>query len=34
MLKQAIIDQCTQDLCDIRGFDRTELTHLEAGYAE
>ena len=34
MLKQAVIDQCTQDLCDIRGFDRTELTHLEEGYAE
>ena len=34
MLKQAIIDQCTQDLCDIRGFDRTELTRLEEGYAE
>ena len=34
MLSQAVIDQCTQDLCDIRGFDRTELTHLEKGYAE
>ena len=34
MLKQAVIDQCTQDLCDIRGFDRTELVHLEEGYAE
>lgn len=34
MLNQAVIDQCTQDLCDIRGFDRSELTHLERGYAE
>jgi uncharacterized protein (TIGR00369 family) len=34
MLWQGVIDQCTQDLCDIRGFDRTELTHLEEGYAE
>lgn len=34
MLPQPIIDQCTQDLCDIKGFDRTELTHLEKGYAE
>ena len=34
MLRQGVIDQCTQDLCDIRGFDRTELTHLEEGYAE
>jgi acyl-CoA thioesterase len=34
MLRQAVIDQCTQDLCDIRGFDRTELVHLEEGYAE
>ena len=34
MLKQAIIDQCTQDLCNIGGFERTELTHLEEGYAE
>lgn len=34
MLKQAVIDQCTQDLCDIGGFERTELTHLEEGYAE
>ena len=34
MLRQGVIDQCTQDLCDIRGFDRTELTHLEEVYAE
>ena len=34
MLCQAVIDQCTQGLCDVRGCDRTELTHLEKGDAE
>ncbi len=31
MLSQAVIKQCTQDFQDIRGFDRTELIHLEEG---
>lgn len=34
MLRQTVIDQCTQDLCNISGFERTELMHLEEGYAE
>ncbi len=33
MLTQAVINQCAQDFRDIRGFDRSELVHLEEGFA-
>lgn len=33
MLTQAVIEQCTQDFCNIAGFDRTELVRLEEGRA-
>ena len=33
-MRQSVIDHCTRDFCDLRGFDRTELIHLEEGYAE
>ena len=33
-MRQSVIDHCKRDLCDLRGFDRTELVHLEEGYVE